>query len=116
MLDRPRPVQAVRVWHHGLEHVPERQRVEVEEAGVWRAVYQTTASPWAVTDEWMHNERAGYLSAPITLDFPAVTATRVRWVMDSCSLPAKGHGWVYELEVFAAVPRVEAWLWKLFEG
>jgi hypothetical protein len=37
-----------------------------------------------------------------------VTAERVRWVMDSCSTPSGGHGWVYEIEVFAAVPRLEA--------
>jgi hypothetical protein len=106
-LDRPRPVQALRVWHHGPENVPTRQRVEVEAPGGWRAVYRTTERPSGIGDAW-GPRRAGYHSGPLTLDFPPVTAERVRWVMDSCSTPSGGHGWVYELEVFAAVPRLEA--------
>jgi hypothetical protein len=75
------------------------------------------------------------MSAPITTIFAPVITDRVRYVIDTCSTlePAElaayqdranhpeavtrypGHGWLYEIEVFARLPRHQAWWRSLTE-
>ena len=100
-------VQAVRAWHHGIEHVPKVVRVLVDDGGGWREVFKATDSQAGGTG-WQH-ATLGYGSGPVTADFPATAARRVRYQIDSCSMPKDGHGWLNELEVFAELPWYSAW-------
>jgi hypothetical protein len=98
-------VQAVRAWHRSSEHVPKVARVLVDDGGGWREVFKVTDSRTGGVG-WDH---VGYGSGPITADFPATPARRVRYEIDSCSMGDKGHGWLNELEVFAQLPWYDAW-------
>jgi len=112
-LGAERSVRAVRTWHHGLEHVPRRERIAVAEGAGWRDVVKTP-NVFIVPDAW-NAPLPGYVSGPVTLDFAPVKTRRVRWTMDSCSVDSPlGHGWLYEIEVFADISRVEAWYRWLF--
>jgi hypothetical protein len=111
-LGRPMNIRAVRPWFYGAEHVPHKQRVAVDDgSGTWRDIYKTTDS--ALNANGFNASH--YVSGPFTLDFPMATARRVRWTMDSCTTPdGKGHGWLFELEIFADVGRLEAWYRTIF--
>ena len=106
-LGRTYRVRAVRAWHHGLEHVPKRVRVLVDDGGGWHEVFKVTDTHEGGPG-W-EKEKLGYGSGPATADFAPTPARRVRYVMDSCSMGEKGHGWLNELEVFAELPWYDAW-------
>jgi hypothetical protein len=102
-------VRAVRAWHHGRDQGPTRFGVLVDDgSGSWREVYKTTDENYFAAG-WRDNGH--YWGGPITADFAATPARRVRYWMDTCTTdPELGHGWLYEIEVFADLPRHEAWL------
>jgi len=86
-----------------------RFHVAVEEAGGWREVFKATdEGPRGAAWELKSN---GYASGPVTADFPPTPARRVRVLIDSCTTPDPkiGHGWLYEVEVFADLPWYDAW-------
>jgi hypothetical protein len=110
-LDRPRPVLAVRLWHVERRNLPNRFEVRVQDdSGRMRPVFSTNIVrfPRAPVDP------PGLLSAiPITTQFSTVTTERIEVMMDTCSMAAEGQGWLFEVEVFARIPRREAW-WRHF--
>ena len=102
-LGRSRRVRAVRAWHHGREHFPRRLDVLLDGRPIFQAAdFLPRGSAW---------DARGYDSGPETADFPPTLARHVRVLIDSCTTPdpAIGHGWLYELEVFADLPWYEAW-------
>jgi hypothetical protein len=108
-LARAHRVVAVRTWHHHPEHAPARYRIEVEDAATGaRSVAFTTNNNHAArrrADFPLDNPNSGE-SAPVTAQFSPVMTRRVHFIMDSCTMKAfdndkPGHGWLYEIEVFA---------------
>jgi hypothetical protein len=119
-LPREHTVVAVRTWHHERSEVPTRYAVQIPDGTGWRNVFATRESSQAIGKSAYPTGVAGQ-SAPITADFAPVKTRVVRFMMDTCTTrgalcadddpPAKafadrtrcppGHGWLYELEVFA---------------
>jgi hypothetical protein len=127
-LDGDHRVMAVRLWHHGPENTPRAFRAQVMSAeGRWIEVGR---NEWAVP---VPAERqatgAGAPSAPTTADFAPTRTRRVRIIVDTCSTISDedlrryrdrhqhpravraepGILWLYELEIFASVSKLEAW-------
>lgn len=99
-LAEPARVDRVVVWHHGRVHRPayERTRIEVLDGDAYRRLTprSTTSVHEAETDGWWTDS-----STPVEHRFDPVTTRRVRYVVDNCEIE---HGWLYEIEVFAAAP------------
>ncbi len=112
-LDRPRPVIAVRAWHFHMNNVPRTYAIRVRDAaGEMHEPFRSNDVRPAV----MWKPLPGfYPGQPQTAQFPAVTAREVHYVMDTCTMKAGGQGWLFELEVFAEVSRLEAWRRYLFD-
>jgi hypothetical protein len=120
-LDRPRKVIAVRVWHRDV--VPRVFRVEL--SGLDGKLHETSVSDnqQGRDPKYWPDGQAAY-SVPVTTEITPVTTRRVTVVLDVCSTltdaelaiyragkrdkPPAG-GWLYEIEVFARLPRHEAW-------
>lgn len=121
-LDGEHDVVAVRTWHHDHSEAPARLAVEIPDgAGGWRRVFATAENRQALAKAHYTDETVGS-SAPLTADFAPVTTAAVRFVMDTCTTIGAicadqgrtiedveqdrtgctpGHGWLYEVEVFA---------------
>jgi hypothetical protein len=112
-LDGVHPVFAVRTWHHEPVDVARAYRIDVDVEGAWSTVYSTSENHMAILPQHYVVD-AGGRSAPVTAEFPAVSTDSVRFVMDTCTTPwpecadfptgsecRPGHGWLYEVEVFA---------------
>ncbi len=136
-LDRAYELFALRAWHYQGDNVPRLFRVQVwDEAGRFHETLvpqnaEALDASWYATS----GEKIAYRSAPVTTLFAPVRARKVRLVMDTCTTLddarlrayreslhrpdadpiSPGHGWLYEVEVFARVSRVEAWRRSLFD-
>jgi hypothetical protein len=94
------PVRFNRVlaWHHAAEHVPTQYHIEYWDATAWVNAGGTSTHRTDLADYPVN----GWGSEPTESIFQTVTATRVRFVIDSnCDIT---HGWLYELQVFSACP------------
>lgn len=133
-LDGVHAVFAVRAWHHGVEHAPRHYRVE---DATGKVLFETFNNGAARKEEehLALGPTGGGGSAPTTAIFAPVTTDRIRFVLDVCSTLSEeellvyndrhahpervvkhpGHGWLYEIEVFARLPRHEAWRRHLFD-
>jgi hypothetical protein len=116
--DRPRWVFAARGWFH--EGVPVRLGVDVEErsGSGWRNVFETWENHTWTKAHLSWPEREGVaLSVPVTTEFAAALAQRVRYRVRCSDMRPYDRSqqgspvWLYELELFARVPRWEAW-WR----
>jgi hypothetical protein len=118
-LGEPRRVDRVTGWYHGPDSVPAAFRVQVERDGAFHDAFVTRENRQGM-------DPAGYppgpgASMPVTAELVPVETRRVRLVVDPCStLHSATPGtagdvvWLYELEVFARVGRLEAWTRRLF--
>ena len=119
-LDRPRPVFAVRGWYVGMP--PSRFGIQADDgSGQWRLVFATTENKEAVESPFGRPAAETMaVSVPITTQFPPVPAKRLRLTL-RCDVtnPAKPSEagnpvWLYEVEVFGRLSRLEAWWRRLF--
>jgi hypothetical protein len=114
-LGAPRPVAAVRTWYHGGPMVPAALRIQAERGdGSFEDVFATRDNREGMDPAWYPGGMGG--SVPVTNEFAPVTTRRVRIVVDPCSTLRDGHPgttgdvvWLYEVEVFARLGRLEAW-------
>jgi len=120
-LDRPSVVFAVRFWF--VEGVPRWVKIEAEGTdGAWQTLIVNSEQTQQL-DGLSPNIKndIGFGSAPVTVDCMPFRTKRLR-VSTRCSKthpfdPSQvGHNvWLYELEVFARVSRLDAWrrhLWQ----
>lgn len=93
---QPQTFDRVVAWHHGSEHVPSSYHVEYWDGSAWvNAGGVGTHHP-----ELADYPSNGWGSEPTENIFPSVTATKVRFVIDSnCDIT---HGWLYALQVFSS--------------
>ena len=86
------------LWHHWHEHMPEIAALEYWNGTAWVAI---TAQRRIAA-----REAGGAGSASDEYRFAPVTGSKVRWWMDNRLNNIFGdqiiHGWIYEMEVFAA--------------
>jgi hypothetical protein len=92
----PKTFNRVLAWHHGMEHVPNSYHVEVFDGTSWVNAGGTSSLRADLADY----PAAGWGSIPTESVFPAVTASKVRFVIDTnCDIT---HGWLYSLQTFSA--------------
>jgi hypothetical protein len=93
----PKTFNRVFTFHHGTSHIPNQYHIEYCSNGVWVKAGDTSslrADLAPAADGWS--------SEPTESRFPAVTASRMRFVIDTnCDIE---HGWIYSLQVFLACP------------
>ena len=118
-LGEPRRVERVTGWYHGPDSAPAAFRVQVERDGAFHDVFVTRENRQGM-DGAVYPPGPG-ASMPVTVELVPVETRRVRLVVDPCStLHDATPGtegdvvWLYELEVFARVGRLEAWRRALF--
>ncbi len=120
-LGRPRRIVGARAWFHGFTEVPRSWAVEVEApAGVggWQSIGGTNENEQGRPPSWYPGGAGG--SMPVTLPTTPTRAKQVRIRFDTCSSlqpgvqTMAGVGWLYELEIFESVSRLEAWRRGLF--
>ena len=91
------------IWHHGTDHTPAAPWLDYWNGSSWVPI------PFLRTYGTMHEEGSGsgYSDSDI-YDFSPVTGSMVRYSLDNRLLNINGtqitHGWLYEFEVFNAVP------------
>jgi predicted Ser/Thr protein kinase len=108
-LDGVYHIGAVRLWHYWKQNVPGEYRIEAEDStGAYRVVWATDSARPNPPDGPRHGVY------PETAHFDPVATRRIRAVINTCTTPDEpdpraGHGWLYEIEVFAAVSRFDAW-------
>jgi hypothetical protein len=91
----PRTFNRLLAWHHAAEHVPTSYHVEYWDGSAWLNAGGTSAHRTDLADY-----ASGSGSEPTENLFPTVTASKVRFVIDSnCDIT---HGWLYEVQVFSA--------------
>jgi hypothetical protein len=95
-LDRPERVFAVRTWHFQGQNVPRSYRILVDDHVVFATTEAIGSDPTAANVE------------PLTAQFEPVTARKIEILLDTCTTH-DGHGWLYEVEVFAHISRLDAW-------
>ena len=99
-----RRFEAVRVWHHGDDHIPAIYAVEYWNGSSWVNVGGTAALP-SNLDSNIYFPGL-YASRATENVFPEVLASKVRFIFDNCQLTT-GHGWIYEFEVFGRVSQAD---------
>lgn len=83
-------------WHHGSDHVPSSYHIEYWDGSAW----VNAGGVGAHHPELADYPASGWGSEPTENVFPSVTATKVRFVIDSnCDIT---HGWLYALQVFSS--------------
>ena len=91
----PKTFNRLLAFHHAAEHVPSTYHIEYWDGSTWVNAGGTSAHRADLADY-----ASGWGSEPTENLFPAVTAGKVRFVIDSnCDIT---HGWLYEIEVFSA--------------
>ncbi len=94
---QPRTVSRVLAWHHAGEHVPTAYHVEAWNGSAWVNVGGTSSRRTDLAD---YPPATGWGSEPTENLFPAITANKIRFVIDSnCDIT---HGWLYALQAFSA--------------
>jgi len=120
-LGRPRRIVGVRAWFHGYSEVPRSLAIEVEApegSGVWQSIGGTHENEQGRPRAWDPGGAGG--SVPVSLPTTVVVSRQVKLRFDTCSSLQDGVqtipsiGWLYELEVFESVSRLEAWRRSLF--
>ena len=117
-LPRVERVFAARLWFHGAEETPRQVRVLVGlDDGSWTEVFRTAQNVWSRGNAVYDAGGAQGFSAPSTFSFPTRDARRVRVAMTPCKsfgsdewADPPAAGWIYEVEVYAHVSRLDAWL------
>jgi hypothetical protein len=115
-LTRRERVIAVRAWFHGAEETPRRAHVLIDAGdGVWKEAFSTLQNDNMRGPDRFRTGFGGE-SAPSTFGFPTTDARRVRFVVDPCKSAGstdwdepRTPGWLYEVEVFARVSRIDGW-------
>ncbi len=87
----------MRVYHHGDEHIPTNRSIEYWDGSAWHTVNASTTlredlrvPPPGVS---------GWGAVPTEHIFSPVSGSKVRFGFNNCDIQ---HGWIYELEVYAA--------------
>lgn len=118
-LDRPREVFALRAWYHAM--VPTTFRVDVEDdARGWRTVFETTENTRAYPGRYRLPDVPLFLSFPITTELEPASSRRIRLRVrcdprNPVAPERTGEPvWLYEVEVFARLSRLEAWRRHIF--
>jgi hypothetical protein len=118
-LGRSFQVTALRAWYRGNAQVPAAFRIQVDDgAGGFREVFATVENRKGMFPSWQPPGPIG-TSVPVTTELAPVSTRRVRLVVDPCSTRHLGGPgdvvWLYEIEVFAAIGRAEAWRRRIFD-
>jgi hypothetical protein len=109
-LGASRPVSAVRVTHHGDEHVPRSYEIQTWNGSGWLtqvSVVNTTVARCGRPG----NDPTNAWTCTLTDEFFPTETSRVRITFDNCAASNGNilgnpltHGWIYELEVFNLPP------------
>lgn len=101
---KPKAFHKVIVWHHGYEHIPKECRLQYWDGAEWRDIK---------SERWVELKYAplnGYITTPDIHTFKPVVGSKVRYLFDNCGPNMSGeyneHGWLYEFEAFAPLPRI----------
>jgi hypothetical protein len=85
----------VLVWHHGADHIPTVYHLDYWDGAAWQSTGGTSSVRWDL--EVPPAGAYGWGAIPTEHLFPAVTGSKVRFVLNNCNIT---HGWIYEFEVF----------------
>jgi FIMAH domain-containing protein len=91
----PKTFDRVRVWHHGADHIPTTYRLDYWDGAAWQPTGGSSSIRWDL--ETPPAGVYGWGAIPTEHIFPAVTGSKVRFVLNNCNIT---HGWIYEFEVF----------------
>lgn len=98
----PKSFNKVIIWHHGSNHIPKECKLQYWDEAKWIDIDSKR------NVDLEYKPPSGYTVTPDTHDFKTVTASKVRYVFDNCKENVLGtlnvHGWIYEFEVFEALP------------
>jgi len=104
----PVQVSAVRITHHGMEHVPKIYQIQTWDGSSWvNQVSMTNNTAGRCISPPTYDPAAVGWTCTITDEFPPVRTTKVRYTFNNCpnanSNVSGGpltHGWLWEFEVY----------------
>jgi hypothetical protein len=92
----PTTFSRVMVWHFGDNHIPNTYTIQYWNGSSWVEIFSTTNGHNYLRED-LRYPGPGWGAVPTENSFPAITATKVRFVMDNCDVE---HGYLYEFEVY----------------
>ena len=103
----PVQVSAVRITHHGDDHVPKIYQIQIWNGSAWDTVVTATNNTQGRCSRPPNYDPQTGGTCMISDEFPPVRATKVRYTFNNCPqqnssiIPGQSitHGWLYEFEV-----------------